>query len=173
MIGCLLLGTPIWYNQIFLAKVAQLDQMLASWHAFGAFMTLEMLCSFECQLRRASGHARPGLFAMPDEIAEAYPLLPHPAGEHSDQGTCHQYGQLTKRSLTGWGIFYGGNGNQLGLQVLAIVTILVWSLSINLVVFGALKKLKCLRVSEKVELDGLDHSQAIGSGVVFGCACLT
>ena len=86
---------------------------------------------------------------------------------------CCQTCRKPKRVLTGWGIFYGGNGNQLGVQVLAIVTILVWSLSINFMVFGVLKRLNCLRVSEKVELDGLDHSQAIGSGVVFGCACLT
>ena len=129
----------------------------------------------------------PGLFATQADVAEAYPNLPNPAG---DSLQCHctilrcapkvvlldlalACHHANSASASGWGVFYGAPGNQLGLQILAIVTIFVWSISINFALFGTLHWLGWLRVSKQVELDGLDHSQAIGSGVVIGCPCLT
>lgn len=44
----------------------------------------------------------------------------------------------------GWGLFYGGSGRQLGIQVLGALVIAAWSCSLSGLVFFALKKVGCL-----------------------------
>lgn len=70
-----------------------------------------------------------------------------------------------------WGVFYGGKGYQLGMQVLGVVMIAAWSISLSAVVFYALNKLCWMRVPREVENQGLDLVQSLASGVfgkVFG-----
>lgn len=68
-----------------------------------------------------------------------------------------------------WGVFYGGKGYQLGLQVLGIVMIAVWTCTLNGVLFFVLKKFNSLRVSEEAENQGLDVLMGIGTGQAFQC----
>jgi ammonia channel protein AmtB len=44
------------------------------------------------------------------------------------------------------GIFYKGDGKQLGIQLLGALVVLLWSLGLSLALFLALKLLKLLRV---------------------------
>ena len=96
--------------------------------------------------------AQVGFFATKSSVAAAYPsTLDNPAD---------------------WGVFYGGEGYQLGVQVLAVVVISIWSLGISFLLFGTLRALGWLRVSAKDEERGLDHAQGIGTGVNLLCPCL-
>jgi ammonia channel protein AmtB len=50
------------------------------------------------------------------------------------------------------------------MQVLGIVAISAWTLSINFLVFMGLRKIGWLRVSRESEEQGLDFSQSVGTG---------
>ena len=69
-----------------------------------------------------------GLFATRSGVAAAYPNTP----------------------LVDWGVFYGGSGAQLGVQILGVLSIGVTTLALNGMGFAVLHALGWLRVSEKV-----------------------
>ena len=60
-------------------------------------------------------------------------------------------------------MFYGGDGTQLGVQLLGVVVILCWTISVSLFLFSFLKSKGWLRVPEADELAGLDASYHGGS----------
>lgn len=90
------------------------------------------------------GVLAPGFFAVPSLMNLAY----------RQNRTGNEFG----------GVFYGGSGVQLGVQVLGIVAISAWTLSINFLVFMGLRKIGWLRVSRESEEQGLDFSQSVGTG---------
>lgn len=57
------------------------------------------------------------------------------------------------------GLFYTGNARLLGVQVLGIVSVLVWAGVWMTIVFAVIKKTIGLRVSEEEELKGLDSTE--------------
>ena len=61
------------------------------------------------------------------------------------------------------GVFQNGDGTLLGIQLLAIISILGWSGFFGLVIFGPIALAEALRVSQEVELLGL-----INSKIAFG-----
>jgi len=61
------------------------------------------------------------------------------------------------------GLFYGGNGTMLGVQLLAFVTITIWVTVTMGPFFLAMKKLGLFRVTEEHERLGLDESKHGGS----------
>jgi len=69
----------------------------------------------------------------------------------------------------GWGVFYGGSGEQFGIQILGIVAISAWSCSLAAVCFYSLKRFGYLRVSKEDEMQGLDITGGIGSGQLMAC----
>ncbi|MFO8064527.1 MAG: ammonium transporter [Spirochaetia bacterium] len=54
------------------------------------------------------------------------------------------------------GLFYGGGAGQLGIQVIGVLAVFAYVVVAALILFGILKALGILRVSEKEELQGLD-----------------
>ena len=50
------------------------------------------------------------------------------------------------------------------LQLLGVVVISGWTVSINLALFWVLRRIGWLRVSREVEEEGLDFSQTVGTG---------
>ena len=71
-----------------------------------------------------------GFFASKAGVAAAYPDTP----------------------LVDWGVFYGGTGAQLGVQMLGALVIAATTLLLNGMGFGALHAMGCLRVPKKVLL---------------------
>ena len=54
------------------------------------------------------------------------------------------------------GLFYGGGFGLLGLQALGVITVAAWTAITMVVVFGVIKAIMGLRVSEEEEIEGLD-----------------
>src|SRR6476646_8442662 len=59
-------------------------------------------------------------------------------------------------SLTVEGLFYGGGAKQLGVQILGSAVVTVATLGVALIVMFAVKSLGVLRISEEVEIGGID-----------------
>lgn len=79
-----------------------------------------------------------GLFCYPDSIEKAYG---RPAG-----------------SVTDYGLFVGGGGKQLAMQLVGILTIGLWALFWAGLVWFIMKKFKFIRISEAAEKDLLSHA---------------
>jgi Amt family ammonium transporter len=60
---------------------------------------------------------------------------------------------------TGIGLFNGGGASQLGAQAIGVLAYAIWASFLAFLVFGVLKKTIGLRVSEEVEIAGLDESE--------------
>lgn len=69
--------------------------------------------------------------------------------------------------LEGYGVFMGGDGVQLGVQMLAVVVIGAWSCTTSALMFAALKYANILRVSIDDEVTGLDMTHHGGSAYTF------
>eukprot|EP00210_Caulerpa_lentillifera_P004143 g3949.t1 len=54
------------------------------------------------------------------------------------------------------GVFYGGNGTQLGVQILGTLVIAAWTCTINYILFSVLKHYDWLKVRSSKERQGLD-----------------
>jgi ammonia channel protein AmtB len=54
------------------------------------------------------------------------------------------------------GVFYGGDGKQLGYQIMAVAAYAAWALGTFGIMFGILNYLGIYRVEREVELMGLD-----------------
>jgi len=74
------------------------------------------------------------------------------------------YPGLTDGSRSSTGLFLGGNGRQLGAQLLGSAVVIVWTGAVALLAFKALDKLPgCqLRVDKDAELLGLDFAHHDG-----------
>jgi len=79
--------------------------------------------------------------------------------------TPNYYGQAyySGRAEDCAGLFYGGNGGLLGANVLFILFLLAWVGGITTIVVYPIKCLNLLRVSEEVELAGMDDSKHGGN----------
>lgn len=80
-----------------------------------------------------------------------------PVGAISVHGVSGAFGTLMVGLFsTEKGLFYGGGWNQLGIQALGVVVFFVWAFGTGLILFYILKKAKILRVTRRVEEEGLD-----------------
>ena len=59
---------------------------------------------------------------------------------------------------TDYGLFYGGDGRQLSIQLLGALVIAFWSCSFNFALFSYLKTTGKLRVAREEEISGLNAS---------------
>ncbi len=89
-----------------------------------------------------------------------------PVGAISVHGACGIWGTLAIGLFARYddaflgrenaGLFYGGGGGQLLVQLIFILIVMVWTLATMGALFFLLRKLDLLRVSPKVETEGLD-----------------
>ena len=60
------------------------------------------------------------------------------------------------------GLFYGGGTSLLSAQLIGVIVVALWCISISYIIMMILKAIIGLRVSEKAELEGLDkHKHGI------------
>lgn len=80
-----------------------------------------------------------------------------PVGASSVHGVCGTLGTiLTGAFAVDGGLFYGGGWNFLGAQVFASVVVALWAACAGYILFKGLDKLVGLRVSKRIEEEGLD-----------------
>lgn len=80
-----------------------------------------------------------------------------PVGAVSVHGVCGFTGTI----LTGFfaregGLFYGGGWHMVGIQTLGALSIIAWAFGLGMIMFIILKKIHGIRVSPRMEEEGLD-----------------
>jgi len=80
-----------------------------------------------------------------------------PVGAVSVHGVSGAIGTLAVGLFsTSEGLFYGGGAKLLGIQALGVLTFFAWAFGLGLILFFILKKTNILRVSKRIEEEGLD-----------------
>lgn len=80
-----------------------------------------------------------------------------PVGAISVHGVSGAIGTLAVGLFsTSEGLFYGHGTGLLGVQAIGVLTFFVWAFGTGLILFTILKKAKILRVSKRIEEEGLD-----------------
>ena len=80
-----------------------------------------------------------------------------PVGAISVHGVCGAFGTIAVGLFaTDGGLFYGGGAGQLGIQAVGVLAIGAWSLVAGFILFSILKATNGLRVSKRIEEEGLD-----------------
>ena len=104
-----------------------------------------------------------GLVVASVEFIDKVLHIDDPVGAISVHGVCGAWGTLSVGLFADGvndasivGLFYGGGGTQLGIQLLGVAAVFVWVVLLSGILFGSLKAIKMLRVDEKEELMGLD-----------------
>ncbi|MFV0593628.1 MAG: ammonium transporter [Draconibacterium sp.] len=80
-----------------------------------------------------------------------------PVGAISVHGVSGAFGTLAVGLFsTSEGLFYGGGAKLLGIQAIGVLSFFVWAFGLGLILFFILKKTNILRVSKRIEEEGLD-----------------
>ena len=80
-----------------------------------------------------------------------------PVGAISVHGVCGAFGTLMVGLLaTDGGLFYGGGASLLLAQFIGVVAVFAWAFTTGLILFKVLKATNGLRVSRRIEEEGLD-----------------
>ncbi|WP_340113494.1 ammonium transporter [Maribellus mangrovi] len=80
-----------------------------------------------------------------------------PVGAISVHGVSGALGTLAVGLFsTSEGLFYGAGAKLLGIQAIGVLAFFVWAFGLGLILFFILKKLNILRVSKRIEEEGLD-----------------
>ena len=111
-----------------------------------------------------------GLFAgivvvLSVEFFDKVVKIDDPVGAISVHGACGMLGTICVGLFaTEGGLFYGGGFHFLGVQVLGVIAVVAWVVITMTIIFKVIDKLVGLRVSEEVEIDGLDiHEHGLAS----------
>lgn len=80
-----------------------------------------------------------------------------PVGAVSVHGVSGAFGTLAVGLFsTSEGLFYGGGAKLLGVQAIGVLTFFAWAFGTGFILFTILKKANVLRVSKRIEEEGLD-----------------
>jgi ammonium transporter, Amt family len=99
------------------------------------------------------------------EFIDQVVKIDDPVGAISVHGVCGALGTLLVGLFaTDGGLFYGGGFKQLGIQAIGVVSIGAWALLTGFILFSILKATNGLRVTKRIEEEGLDvyeHGESI------------
>jgi len=99
------------------------------------------------------------------EIFDQVFKVDDPVGAISVHGVCGAFGTLMVGLFsTETGLFYGGGASQLGVQAIGVLSIGAWAFLTGLILFKILKVTNTLRVSKRIEEEGLDvyeHGESV------------
>lgn len=80
-----------------------------------------------------------------------------PVGAISVHGVCGAWGTLAVGLFaTDGGLFYGGGAGLLGVQAIGVGAVFVWAFGLGFILFKVIKATIGLRVSKRIEEEGLD-----------------
>ena len=83
-----------------------------------------------------------------------------PVGAISVHGVCGATGTiLTGLFAQDGGVFYGGGFHFFGVQVLGVVSVMLWVIVMMTIIFKVIDKFIGLRVPSEVEIEGLDYHE--------------
>ncbi|WP_102028168.1 ammonium transporter [Salirhabdus sp. Marseille-P4669] len=86
--------------------------------------------------------------------------LDDPVGAIAVHGLCGIWGTLAVGLFaTNGGLFYGGGAELLGIQAIGVLAATIWTLLAVFIVFGLIKVVTGVRVSEEEEIAGLDFAE--------------
>ena len=152
-----LITTWIWYGKPHLAQTLN-----------GALAGLVSITA-GCGNLSAGGAALAGLIGgiivvFSIEIIEKKLRIDDAIGASSVHAVAGVWGTLViglwgVDGMEGIGLFNGGGADQLAAQAIGAGAYAIWAIGLSFIVFGLLKKTIGLRVSEKVEIAGLDISE--------------
>lgn len=156
------------------AAVATCTTMLFTWFRYGKpdiSMTLNgslaglVAITAGCDIVSPGGAAIIGIIAgivvvLAIEFIDKKFKVDDPVGAVGVHGCCGALGTiLTGFFATDGGFLYGGGFHFLGVQILGVVSVILWVTVAMTIVFTVLNKTVGLRVSEKEEVEGLDKSE--------------
>lgn len=91
------------------------------------------------------------------EFIESKLKIDDPVGASSVHGVCGSLGTiLTGLLATSDGLLYGGGWGFLGAQIFGVVIVGLWAVIMGFIIFKSLDKIFGLRVSKRIEEEGLD-----------------
>lgn len=83
-----------------------------------------------------------------------------PVGAISVHGICGIWGTLAIGLFsTSGGLFYGGDFRLLGIQAIGVLCVIAWTFAVTAAAVFIINKISAIRVTEKVEMIGLDFSE--------------
>lgn len=102
-----------------------------------------------------------GIIVVVSIVALERSGIDDPVGAISVHGVAGTWGVVAVGlfDISGGGLFYGGGFRQLGIQVIGVMAIAAWTLTLSTFVFRTIKATWGLRVSIDEELAGLDHME--------------
>ena len=164
----------ICFNTNLAAAVATLTAMIFTWCRYGkpdvsltfnASLAGLVAITAGCDVMDPFGAAVTGIIAgivviLAVEFFDKVVKIDDPVGAISVHGCCGALGTLCVGLFaTDGGLFYGGGVAKLGIQALGLVAVAAWVLATMFVIFKVIDKLVGLRVSEQIEIDGLDYAE--------------
>ena len=162
------------FNTNLAAAMATLAAMVFTWCRYGkpdvsltfnASLAGLVAITAGCDVMDPFGAAITGLLAgilviLSVEFFDNVAKIDDPVGAVSVHGACGCFGTLCVGLFaTDGGLFYGGGFAKLGIQALGLVSVAVWVLVTMFIVFKVIDKFVGLRVSEQIEIDGLDFAE--------------
>ena len=162
------------FNTNLSAALATLAAMIFTWVRYGkpdvsltfnASLAGLVAITAGCDVVDPFGAAIIGIVAgilviLSVEFFDKVVKIDDPVGAISVHGACGCFGTLAIGLFnTETGLFYGGGLAALGVQALGLVSVAAWVLVTMLIIFKVIDKVIGLRVSEQVEIDGLDFAE--------------
>lgn len=91
------------------------------------------------------------------ELFDKVLKIDDPVGAISVHGVCGAFGTIAVGFFaTEGGLFYGGGSDLLMIQLIGVLAVALWSITISYISFKVLNKFAGLRVEQAEELEGLD-----------------
>ena len=164
----------IVFNTNLAAALATLTAMIFTWCRYGkpdvsltfnASLAGLVAITAGCDVMDPFGAAVTGIIAgivviLSVEFFDKVAKIDDPVGAVSVHGACGCLGTLCVGLFaTDGGLFYGGGVAKLGIQALGLLAVAAWVLVTMFIIFKVIDKLVGLRVSEQIEIDGLDFAE--------------
>ncbi len=162
------------FNTNLSAALATLAAMIFTWVRYGkpdvsltfnASLAGLVAITAGCDVVDPFGAAIIGIVAgilviLSVEFFDKTVKIDDPVGAISVHGACGCFGTLAIGLFnTENGLFYGGGLATLGVQALGLVSVAAWVLVTMFIIFKVIDKVIGLRVSEQIEIDGLDFAE--------------